>query len=40
MILSDFLSRQKHDGSNLYEIITISFNMQSVLHTRYYNIGE
>ena len=40
MILSDFLSRQEHDDSNLHEIIPISFNMQGVLHTRYYNIGE
>ena len=40
MILSDFLSRQKHDGSNPHEIIPISFNMQNVLHTRYYNIKE
>ena len=36
MILSDFLSRQKHNYSNLHEIITILFNMQN----RYYNIGE
>ena len=40
MILSDNLSRQKHDDSNPHEIITISFNMQNVLQTRYYNIGE
>ena len=38
--LSDFLSRQKHDDSNLHEIISISFNMQSILQDRYYNIGE
>ena len=31
MILSDFLSRQKHDDSNPHEIIPISFNMQSIL---------
>ena len=31
MILSDFLSRQKHDDSNPHEIIPISFNMQHVL---------
>ena len=31
MILSDLLSRQKHD-SNLHEIIPISFSMHSVLH--------
>ena len=29
MILSDFLSRQKHDDSNLHEIIPISFNMKT-----------
>ena len=38
MILSDFLSRQ--DDSNPHEIIPISFNMQNVLQTRYYNKGE
>ena len=40
MILSDFLSRQRHDASNLCEIIPISFNMQSLLQARYYNIGK
>ena len=40
MILSDFLSRQKHDNSNPHDIIPISFNMQNILQTRYYNIGE
>ena len=40
MILSDFLSRQKHDDSNPHEIIPTSFNMQSILQTRYYNLGE
>ena len=40
MILSDFLSRQKHDDSNPHEIIPILFNMQNVLQTRYYNIDE
>ena len=39
MVLGDFLLRQKHDDSNPYEIIPISFNMQSALHDRYYNIG-
>ena len=34
MILSDFLSRQKHDNGNLHEIIPILFNMQNVLQTR------
>ena len=40
MILSDFLSRQKHNGSDPHEIIPISFNMLIVLHDRYYNIGS
>ena len=40
MILSDVLSRQKHDDSNLHEIILISFNMQSILQNRYYNLGK
>ena len=30
MILSDFLSREKHDNSNPHEIIPISFNMQNI----------
>ena len=40
MILSDFLSRQKHDDSNPHEIIPISFNMDNVLHEMYYNIEK
>ena len=40
MILSDFLSRQKHNDSNPHEIIPIAFNMQSILHDKYYNIGN
>ena len=40
MILSNFLSRQKHDDSNPYEIILMSFNIQNILHARYYNIDE
>ena len=40
MIFCVFLSRQKHDDSDPHEIILISFNMQNVLHTRYYNISE
>ena len=38
MILSDFLSGQKDDYSNPHEIIPISFNMQSILHDRCYNL--
>ena len=40
MILSDFLSIQKHDDSYPHEIIPILFNMQNVLHTRYHNIDK
>ena len=40
MIISDFPSRQKHDDNNPYGIIPISFNMQNMLQTRYYNTGE
>ena len=40
MLLSDFLSRQKHDKSDPHKIIPLSFNMQEVLHARYYNIHE
>ena len=38
MILSDFLSRQRVDDSNPYEIIPISFNMRNILQDQYYNI--
>ena len=38
MILSDFLSRQIHDTSNLHEIIPISFNMYNVLYEAYYRV--
>ena len=34
MILSDFLSRQIEDESNLYEIIPISFNIWEILHVK------
>ena len=40
MILSDFLSRQRHDNSNPHETIPISFNMHSILHNKYFNIGN
>ena len=40
MILSDILSRQKHDNSNPHKIILILFNMQNILQSRYYNINE
>ena len=38
MILSDFLSRQDIDDSNLHEIIPISFNLRTVLQDKYYNL--
>ena len=40
MVLSDSLSRQKHDNSNPHKIILISFNMYQVLHKKYYNLGN
>ena len=40
MILSDFLSRQKHNNSNPHEIIPIAFNMHNILCKRCYNIGK
>ena len=38
MILSDFLSRQIEDDSNLHEIIPISFNIKEVLKESYQNM--
>ena len=38
MVLSDFLSRQRHYDSNPHEIIPIPFNMKSILQSKYYNI--
>ena len=40
MILSDFLSRQNVDDSNLHEIIPMSFNLRMVLQDKYYNLKE
>ena len=40
MILSDFLSRQEIDKSDLHEIIPISFDMKTILNDRYYNVEE
>ena len=37
MILSDFLSRQEIDKSDLHEIIPISFDMKAILYEKYYN---
>ena len=36
IVLSNFLSRQNNDNSNLHEIIPISFNMYQVIHEKYY----
>ena len=40
MVLSDFLSRQHGDNSNLHEIIPISFNMEKVLQQNYQNYAK
>ena len=40
MVLSDFLSRQHRDSSNLHEIIPISFNMGKVLQQNYQNYAK
>ena len=40
MILSDFLSRQDPGDENTKEIIPISFNINSVLQDKYYNVGK
>ena len=39
MILSDLLSRQKHDDRNPHDVIPISFNMHNILQDRYYKLG-
>ena len=38
MILSDFLSRQIEDDSNLHEIIPISFNIWEILQDNYHQL--
>ena len=38
LILSDFLSRQVEDDSNLHEIIPISFNIWEILQENYHNL--
>ena len=38
MILSDFLSRQIEEDSDLHEIIPIFFNIREILHENYLNI--
>ena len=40
MILSEFLSRQKHEDSNSHEKIPITFNMHNILHEKHYNIAK
>ena len=36
MVLSDFLSRQRHDNSVPHGIIPLSFNMYNALYETYY----
>ena len=38
MVLSDYLSRQKHDDSDMHEIFPISFNIYNALYETYYRI--
>ena len=40
MVLSDFLSRQKMDDSNPYEIIPISFTLRSQVGNHFYWINN
>ena len=40
MILSDFLSRQKHYDHDPHKIMPISFNVQNMLQTRCHNIDK
>ena len=40
MILSDFLSGQEIDKSDLHEIIPISFDMKAILYNKCYEIEE
>ena len=40
IILSDFLSRQEIDKSDLHEIIPISFDMKAILNAKYYKLEE
>ena len=38
MVLSNLLSRQAHDDSDMQDVIPVSFNMHNTLHERYYKI--
>ena len=40
MVLSDFLSRQKMDDSNPYELIPISFTLKSQVNNHFYQIDN
>ena len=40
MVLSDFLSRQKMDGSNPHELIPISFSLKSQVDNHFYHIDN
>ena len=40
MVLSDFLSRQQVDDSDLHEIVPVLFNMREILKQKYYKVEE
>ena len=40
MVLSNFLSRQRHDKSDPHKIIPISFSLRDVLHNSYYKMED
>ena len=40
MVLSDFLSRQRHDKSDPHEIIPISFSLREVIYNSYYRMED
>ena len=40
MVLSNFLSRQRNDDSNPYEIIPISFTLKSLAHDHFYQFNS
>ena len=40
MIHSEFLSREMYGDDNPHDIIPISFKIQRMLQTRYYNLGK
>ena len=40
MVLSDFLSRQKTDDSNLHKLIPISFTLKGLSHEHFYQLNS